>query len=112
MVKKLYRFDAYFGRMGSLRGTFVADEKAVEAAIGRRVYFGEVLGKHSEIWIDALKPEHVRPLTDDAAFVAKFEEYGCGSGYNPLHYITCPECGEPLESPYIECACGWGSARE
>jgi hypothetical protein len=33
----LYRFDAYFGRMGSLRGTFVADEKAVEAAIGRRV---------------------------------------------------------------------------
>ena len=111
-MKKLYRFDAYFGRMGSLRGTFVADEKAVEAAIGRRVYFGEALGKHSEIWIDALKPEHVRPLTDDAAFVAKFEEYGCGSGYNPLSYITCPECGEPLESPYIECACGWGSARE
>jgi hypothetical protein len=36
--------------MGALSGIFVAEEEAVEALIasGKEVYFGEVLGKHSE----------------------------------------------------------------
>jgi hypothetical protein len=100
-MKKLYRFDASFGRMGDLRGLFVADDETdVKPAIGKRAYFGEVLGKHSEVWIDKLAPEHFEPLTDDAGFIAKFEEYGCASGFNPLHYIRCEECGEDLAPPY------------
>lgn len=100
-MKKLYKFNAYFERMGNLRGLFVADDQEdVAPAIGKRAYFGEALGKHSEIWIDALAKEHFKVLTDDQAFVAKFEEYGCASGFNPLHYISCPECGGALKAPY------------
>ena len=109
-MKKLYRFEAYFGRMGSLRGQFVADdEKDVAPAIGKPAYFGEVLGKHSEIEIDRLEEKHFKVLTDDAAFLSKFVEYGCASGFNPLAYIRCPECGEPLGAPYEKCSCGWAA---
>lgn len=65
-----------------------------------------VLFARVDKWIALLAEKPIAVVTH------KFEEYGCGSGYNPLAYITCPECGEPLESPYIECACGWGSARD
>ncbi len=104
-MKKLYRFEANFGRMGYLGGLFVADDVAdVAPAIGKRAYFGEVLGKHSEIWIDALGPEHFKALTDDAAFVEKFEAFGCKSGFNPLRHISCQSCGDELEPPYV-CEC-------
>lgn len=86
-MKKLYRFEADFGRMGDLQGTFVADDKKVARAIGRKIYFGEVLGKHSEIVLDKLTEQHVSALTDDAEFIAKFEKFGCASGYNPLDYL-------------------------
>lgn len=105
-MKKLYRFKSYHGRMGSLTGLFVADDDIeVKPALGKRAYFGEVLGKHSEIWIDALAEEHFEALTDDAGFVEKFEAFGCASGFNPLAYITCRECGEPLDPPYEKCDC-------
>lgn len=107
MGKKLYRFNYDGGRMGSLSGLFVADEETeIRPAIGKRAHFGEVLGKHSEVYFD-LKQKHMAALTDDSAFVSKFEEYGCESGFNPLGYITCPECGDTLAAPYVKCDCGW-----
>ena len=105
---KLYRFELFCGRSGTLRGTFVADDIAdVLPAIGKRAHFGEVLGKHSEVIVDALEPEHFVALTDDAAFIAKFQHYGCASGFNPLDYITCDNCGDVLKTPYTSCECGW-----
>lgn len=101
-MKKLYRFKAYFGRMGTLAGLFVADDaEEVAPAIGRRAYFGEALGKHSEVEIDPLEPKHFEALTDDAAFIEKFEAFGCASGVNPLHYLRCEECGEGSD----DCQC-------
>ena len=51
---KLYRWYAYFGRSGSLSGLFVVNERGEQLlreaiAVNARVYFGEVLGKHSDV---------------------------------------------------------------
>lgn len=86
-MKKLYRFYWDCRRMGDVRGLFVADEADVEAAIGKHVYFGEILGKHSEI-CGTLDRKDLEVVTDDQDFIEKFVRFGCsGSGYNPLTYI-------------------------
>ncbi|ADQ53308.1 hypothetical protein 65p300 [Aeromonas phage 65] len=46
---KLYRFYWDAGRGGSVEGLFVEDSEVVEKYIGSDVYFGEILGKHSEV---------------------------------------------------------------
>lgn len=83
---RLYKFEAHFGRMGDVSSLFVAGENEIKAALGREACFGEILGKHSEISC-VLAAEHFKALDTDAAFVAKFEELGCASGHNPLHYL-------------------------
>lgn len=90
MTSALYRFRADFGRMGTLQGIFVAEKAEIDAAIGREVYFGEVLGKHSDVSVK-LKEEHFRCLTDDPGFVEKFSEFECESGHNPLDYIEAED---------------------
>lgn len=105
-MKKLYRFQADFGRHGDLTGLFTCDAQLMTEAMGKRVYFGEALGKHSEVWLDELTAEHVTELTEDPDFIRRFEEYKCASGYNPLHYIQCEACGETLEAPFkCDCEC-------
>lgn len=94
-MKKLYEFYCYFGRMGELSGRFVLDEegqKELEDSYGRTVYFGEVLGKHSEIYLD-LKPEHIKVITDDQVFLNRAEELkiDLDTGFNPLNYIDDSE---------------------
>jgi hypothetical protein len=83
----LYRMVWSAGRMGTLSGLFTATDEEVKAAIGQSVYFGEVLGKHSEV-CGTLEASEVALVTDDADFVSRFDEYGCASGYNPLEYIN------------------------
>ena len=84
-----FHFDA--GRMGSLHGMFVLDgeslaewQKMVENKT--TVYFGEVLGKHSEIY-GPVEEADFTVVTEDEEFCKKFVEYGCASGYNPLEYL-------------------------
>jgi hypothetical protein len=86
-MKKLYRFAWDCGRQGTVEGLFVADSDEVDAAIGERVYFGEILGKHSEIH-GTLEASEIQVVADDPVFVQKFEEYDCASGYNPLDYLS------------------------
>lgn len=85
--KALWKFFWDCGRMGYVRGLFVATDEEIQAAIGSAIYFGEILGKHSEIF-GTLEQKDLERLTDDPAFIAKFEEYGCGNGYNPLEYLN------------------------
>ena len=106
-MKKLYRYSRDCGRMGDLEGLFVADDKRdIGPAIGRRIYFGEILGKHSEVIVD-LRVEDLTVLSDDQIFIEQFERCRCWSGHNPLRYINCPKCGDPLPGPYTSCECGW-----
>lgn len=86
-TKALWRMSFYAGRMGTVMGLFVATDEEVRAAIGKKVYFGEALGKHSDIH-GPLEEGDVERLTDEPDFIAKFEEYRCASGYNPLECLV------------------------
>ncbi len=87
-MQKLYQFHWDCGRMGALDGLFIAEASKIEALIGKHIYFGEVLGKHSEI-ADTLKAEDLVVKSDDQEFIVKFIEImgpGTISGFSPLDY--------------------------
>lgn len=85
-MKGIYRFWQNWGRMGELHAIFVADAADVANAIGKRLYFGEVLGKHSDIY-GPLEASDVTLVSDAADDVATFERLKLASGYNPLEYL-------------------------
>lgn len=91
---KLYSFCWDCGRMGNLDGLFVAEESEVAKILGKDVYFGEVLGKHSEIY-GTIDEEDITVVSDDQEKI----EWLVGilgtniSGYNPLSYYE-PEDDE------------------
>lgn len=91
-MKALYKMDFNAGRMGSLEGIFTADIKDVEELIdsGKEVYFGEVLGKHSEIF-GSIDKEEITLITTDEKVIKIFEEYDLSSGFNPFDYIDDDE---------------------
>lgn len=73
--------------MGEVRSTFIADEDYLKSCIGKEVYFGEILGKHSEIY-GVLEEKDLTVLTDDQDFIEKAEKYGIDSiGHNPLRNL-------------------------
>lgn len=85
-MKKLYKFYWDCERMGEVVGIFTAEEDEVNKAIGSEIYFGEILGKHSEI-DGELEVADLHIVTEDQAFIKRFDELDCSSGYNPLEYI-------------------------
>lgn len=85
----IYEFHWDCGRMGDVEGLFVADKEDVSNAIGSNVYFGEILGKHSDVF-GTLDEEDLVLKSDDQDFIRQFVEImgmGTISGYNPLDYI-------------------------
>jgi len=89
MKKGVYRLEFDCGRMGVLEGTFVATDKEVEILLKENieVYFGEVLGKHSEI-TGGIDEGEIVLLTDNQDVVKAVEEYDLSSGTNPFYYPT------------------------
>ena len=88
-MKKIYVFEWDCGRMGDLDGLFVAEESAMKALIGKELYFGEVLGKHSEIYGE-LKERSISIVNDDEDFIEKLVDVIGGesiSGFNPFDYV-------------------------
>ena len=86
--------------MGDLEGMFVAEEEEVEQAIGHHCYFGEVLGKYSEIYGD-LERDSLTVISDDQEkieWLIKLMGSWTISGHNPLHSIhyDCPNCDWPI----------------
>jgi len=86
MCKKVFKFSASFGRMGDLEGVFISTQEDVDALFGQKIYFGEVLGKHSEV-ILKIEPKHITVVTDDAKVISLFDEFDLSNGYNPFDYI-------------------------
>lgn len=84
-MKGIYKFDADFGRMGDLSAVFVATAQDIENIIGKEVYFGEVLGKHSEVYM-TVENDNFSLVTNDEKFIELFEEYGLENGHNPFDY--------------------------
>lgn len=84
----LYRLDC--GRMGEIVSLFVTTDAELKAAYGKDVYFGEVLGKHSDIGA-GLSPDDITVVSEDQAFIAQYQEVMKANesvGYNPLSYIN------------------------
>ena len=74
------------GRQGSVEGVFKATREEIKKAIGQNVYFGEILGKHSEVY-GVLEEGDLELLSDNPVEVMNAIE----SGYNPLDYMDNEE---------------------
>lgn len=102
MDKYLWSFYWDCGRSGDLDGLFVATEEEINNAIGNRVWFGEALGKHSEVYGD-LEEGDIKKINISPEAVEEVSKHlgTTWSGWNPLNYVeyTCDECGESY-SPY------------
>lgn len=97
MSKYLYEFTLDCGRQGYIESVFIATEEDVKSIIGKRVYFGEVLGKHSEIEC-TLKKEDFRKiegvsqntlveLEDIFPQACDYNDVTIISGHNPFEYL-------------------------
>ena len=86
--KAIYKLHFDCRRMGVLLGIFVADKDEMNELIksGKEIYFGEVLGKHSEI-SGPIEEGDLTLVTDDPAIVEIFVKYDMETGYNPFNYI-------------------------
>jgi len=89
MKKAIYKLNVECGRSGELEGVFVATKEQVEKLISSKieVYFGEVLGKHSEIY-GAIEQHEVIFLTDSEEAVRVVEDYGLSNGFKPFDYTS------------------------
>lgn len=90
MTKKLLvQFYWDCGRLGDLEGLFITTEDELKSWYGRESYFGEVLGKHSEI-DGAIDEGDFTIKSDDQEFIDKIEELLGDhlSGFYPGDYIS------------------------
>lgn len=87
-MEALYKFNVSFRRSGYLSGIFIAKKEDVDNLIKYRtsVWFGEVLGKHSEIVLD-MEDDMFTMLTDEQEVLNIVKKYNLESGYNPFDYI-------------------------
>lgn len=93
MNKKLYKFYWDCGRMGELEGLFLATAEEVENAVGKHIYFGECLGKHSEI-SDELYSNELEVISSNSMLIELLKKNFNSDtlcGYNPLDYLTDEE---------------------
>lgn len=91
-MKHLYRFFWDCGRMGDVEGLFIATDLEVAEALGKYVYLGEALGKHSEISgvLEAGDVEIISDAQEEIEWLSGI--FGRSvSGYNPLDYIQDEE---------------------
>lgn len=85
----LWKFEWDCGRQGVLKGLFAATEEEIEDAIGKIANFGEVLGKHSEVY-GPIEEGEITKIDLDTETVEKVTRIigdNTWSGYNPLEYI-------------------------
>ncbi len=86
-MKKVFRLNVDCGRMGTLTGVFISTQEEVDMLISSKleVYFGEVLGKHSEIF-GAISSNEISVVSDNQEVVKVVEENELTNGYNPFEY--------------------------
>ena len=95
-MRRLYRFLFEAQRMGVLEGLFLATEEQMREMIDSKVeiYFGEVLGKHSEIYGE-IEDNEITDLKASPHLIEElekhFKEGNEGTvticGYNPFDYL-------------------------
>lgn len=91
-MKALYKLKFDSGRQGALEGIFIADTEDVKFLVENKVsvYFGEVLGKHSEIY-GPVERHEIEEITKEQNVLDIVEKYGLSNGYNPFEYNLCED---------------------
>jgi len=94
----VFKMNIDFGRMGNLEGVFVAKKSHVKCLIDNKieVYFGEVLGKHSEIY-GPVEEKDIKIISEDPQVIDVIINHDLSSGYCPFDY-TFVNAGEWAES--------------
>lgn len=89
-MEAIYRMNIDCGRMGELEGVFTATKEQIKKLTDGTisVYWGEVLGKHSEVY-GAIEPDEIIMISDDPNTVDVFNKNGFASGYNPFYKDVC-----------------------
>jgi len=87
-MKKLYSYYIDYGRSGNLEGLFIAEESELKKILGKEIYFGEILGKHSEVTY-TFDESDFNVLSEDQYKIEWLESLlgSSVSGYNPLDYF-------------------------
>lgn len=84
----MYKFNWTIPRMGKLEGLFIAEEEELKAIMGSDIYFGGVLGKHSNIY-GPLEEDDIVEVTDNQNYInvaRSLSKSDTLCGYNPLDY--------------------------
>jgi hypothetical protein len=101
MSKVLVAFQWDCGRMGNVNGLFVTTTEELETLYGKEVYFGEILGKHSEI-VGTVDRGDITVKATDPVFIDKLVEVMDGrltiSGYNPFDYLEEDDADEVYDA--------------
>ncbi len=89
MKKAIYKFYFDCGRQGELEGVLISTKERVDKLIESKitVYFGEVLGKHSEVY-GPIDEGDMTFISDNEEAVRVVEENNLTSGYNPFGYTS------------------------
>lgn len=103
MEKGIYKLHCNVGRMGSLDGIFIAPKEYVKILIEERieVYFGEVLGKHSEVY-GPIEETDITFVSDSPEAIKIIEELDLETGFNPFSYSSVNFTYEGLSEEDIE----------
>ena len=85
-TKGIYRLHVDCGRQGELIGIFIAEKEHVRVLIesGIEVYWGEVLGKHSEVF-GPIEDGELTLCSDNPEAIKIVEDLGLEIGYNPFN---------------------------
>lgn len=86
-MKAVFKLHFDCGRSGELTGLFIAEKEQVEWLKQSKleVYFGEVLGKHSEVF-GPLDESDITLVSEDESVVKVIEDNDLENGFNPFHY--------------------------
>lgn len=93
MADVLVAFKWDMRRMGVVEGLFVTTEEELEKAYGKQVYFGDVLGKHSDVNGPLERGDFTIKSTKQEFLTELVSVIGSAnvSGYNPLDYLEDSE---------------------
>ncbi len=78
-----------YGRCGDVKGVFLVSKEDFELArkLNPQVYFGEILGKHSEVYCDFNEISFEVKTEDQEKVKALIEMDMHSNGHNPFDYL-------------------------
>ena len=86
-MKAVFKLSIDCGRSGELEGLFIATKEEVKQLLecDYEVYWGEVLGKHSEVY-GKIEEKEIIFVSDDEAVIKVIEDHGLQNGFDPFDY--------------------------